>query len=115
MSMSLMFLIAIFISICIVVTLYFVVKEKVKPSKLFYVLIGLTIAVWASFITGLFTILPSVLANVLWESSWISLLILGMITFIYEFKRSKLYAISVLVICLINGSVYLLTKLIASM
>ncbi|MGN7476431.1 hypothetical protein ACTHOQ_01145 [Solibacillus silvestris] len=113
--MSILFLIVAVIGVCIAFTLYFIGSDTVKPAKLSYTFLALTVVVWACFLTGVFTLFPDKTANILWESSWIGLLILGFVTFIYEFKNSKAYAFSALIICFINGSFYMFAKLIASM
>lgn len=90
-------------------------SDTVKPSKLSEIFLGLAAVIWICFLTGVFTLLPDTLANVLWESSWIGLLILGFITFIYEYRNSKAYAFVALIICFINGGFYMFSKLISSM
>ncbi|MCH7321317.1 hypothetical protein LZ480_05375 [Solibacillus sp. MA9] len=113
--MSLILLIVVFISICIVATLYLVKGNTVKASKLSYIFFSSTAVIWTCFLTGVYTLFPDKLASILWDSSWIGLFILGVITFIYEFKNSKSYAFSALIICLINGSFYMFAKIISSM
>ena len=113
--MSFIFLFAIFISICLIVTLYAIKPDTLKPSKLYYVLLIFTVIIWVSFLTGMSTIFPDKFSLILWNSCWIGILILGGITFIFEFKRSLAFAFSALLISLINGGFYLLAKFIASM
>ena len=113
-----MFILFLFVgTICIflVATLYFWVSDSKKPSKLSYIFLGLTIAIWTSFLTGIFTLFPDRLANGLWEFSWIGILILGFIVFLYEFKNSMAYSFSALIICCLNGSFYMFAKFISSM
>ncbi|MBD8032342.1 hypothetical protein [Solibacillus merdavium] len=113
--MFILFLIVAILCIFPIVALYYWGGDSGKPSKLSYLLLCLTIAIWTSFLTGVFTLLPDRLANVLWEGSWIGILILGFIAFLYEFKKNKAYAFSALIICFINGSFYMFAKFISSM
>ena len=113
--MSILFLIVAILCMFLVVALYILGSDSGKPSKLSYILLGLTVAIWTSFLTGVFTLLPDRLANVMWEISWIGILILGFIAFLYEFKNSKAYAFYALIICFINGSFYMFAKFISSM
>lgn len=115
MGISILFLIVVFISVFIVAAHYLTASDTVRPSKLSYIFLSLTAVIWICFLTGVFTLLPDKLANILWEFGWIGLLIFGFVTFIYEFKNSKAYAFAALIICFINGSFYMFSKLISSM
>ena len=113
--MSILFLIVAILCMFLVVALYIWGSDSGKPSKLSYIFLGLTFAIWTSFLTGIFTLFPDRFANVMWEISWIGILILGFIAFLYEFKNNKAYAFSALIICFINGSFYMFAKFISSM
>lgn len=113
--MTIIFLLAIFMSICLIVILFSLKPDTVKPSKLYFAHLTFTVIIWIGFLTGFFTIFPDELSLILWNSCWIGLLIFGGIVFIYEFKRSLAFAFSALLISLINGGFYLLAKFIASM
>lgn len=113
--MFILFLIVAILCIFPIVILYYWGSDSGKPSKLSMIFLGLTAAIWTSFLTGVFTLFPDRMENVLWEGSWIGILILGFIAFLYEFKKNKAYAFSALIICFINGSFYLLARFISSM
>ena len=113
--MTFIFLLAIFMSICLIVILFSLKPDTVKASKLYFAFIIFTVIIWISFLTGLFTIFPDEFSLILWNICWIGILILGGITFIYEFKRSLVFAFTALLISMINGGFYLLAKFIASM
>ena len=113
--MSILFLIVAILCMFIVAALYIWGSDSGKPSKLSYIFLGLTFAIWTSFLTDIFTLFPDRFANVMWEISWIGILILGFIAFLYEFKNNKAYAFSALIICFINGSFYMFAKFISSM
>ena len=113
--MSILFLLIILMSICLIVILFSLKPDTVKATKLFFSFVIFTVAMWISFFTGLFTLFPDTFSLMLWNGCWIGLLALGGITFIYEWKNSLVYAFSALLISLINGGFYLLAKFIASM
>ena len=113
--MFILFLIVAILCIFPIAILYYWGSDSGKLSMLSIIFLGLTAAIWTSFLTGVFTLFPDTLANVLWEGSWIGILILGFIAFLYEFKKNKAYAFSALIICFINGSFYMFARFISSM
>ncbi|MER1957170.1 MAG: hypothetical protein ABS942_07310 [Solibacillus sp.] len=113
--MTFIFLLAIFMSVCLIVTLFALKPDTLKPSKLYFSFIIFTVIVWISFLTGFFTIFSDEFSLILWNSCWIGLLIVGGFTFIYECKNSLVFACTALLTSLINGGFYLLAKFIASM
>lgn len=113
--MSILFLLIILMSICLIVILFSLKPDTVKATKLFLSFVIFTAVTWISFFTGLFTLFPDAFSLTLWNGCWIGLLTLGGITFIYEWKNSLVYAFTALLISLINGGFYLLAKFIASM
>lgn len=100
--MSVIFSLIIFNITCSILLFFYTKDDNLKPTKITFIFLCSTFIVWSSFIFGIFPYFTIELEAILWDVSWIYLILIGITALFFEVKNSRIYVIFVLLVNSIN-------------
>lgn len=85
------------------------------PSKISLVFLAALGVQWILFITGFYVRFHHIFDGLLWDISWISLCLFGIVMAWKEFKNNMYFAVILFAVSLLHMNFYLFTNFIGNM